>query len=217
MEIFIAVQALGSGKIIRIVRHLADFNSLEMKETFSEGKQEDYTTVQGAAIIGAAAVGFVAMGPLAPVVLLGGAGVYYYHKYEQTRTEKALKEKETIERMAQRAVASSPTRALVSMNQSGPGLHTAPSSLSLASAPSNPPGAYNHPVPMNPTIPGAASTTYHPPGAGAALEERERQEEGESTSLAARPGAIFSISLSVHLAAVGISLIVEKPVRRWVD
>jgi hypothetical protein len=42
-------------------------------------------TAQGAAIIGAAAVGFVAMGPLAPVVLLGSAGVYYYHRYEQSR------------------------------------------------------------------------------------------------------------------------------------
>ena len=108
LEIFIAVQALGSGKIIRIVRHMRDFDSLElMAENQEEGKQEDYTTVQGAAIIGVAAVGFVAMGPLAPVGILGAAGVYYYHRYEQTRAEKVQKEKETIERMAQRAVQAS--------------------------------------------------------------------------------------------------------------
>ena len=78
---------------------------------------------------------------------------------------------------------------------------------------------YNNPTPMNPTIPGAvASTTYQPPGVGPSegADKADKPDEQEHTALAARPGAIFSVSLSVHLGVVGISLIVEKPVRRWV-
>jgi hypothetical protein len=81
LEIFIAIQSLGSGKIIRVVRSKEDFDRLDMNLIESSGDDDDkgdeYTSLQVGGILGAAAVGFVVMGPLAPVALLGGAGIYY--------------------------------------------------------------------------------------------------------------------------------------------
>jgi hypothetical protein len=69
---------------------------------------------------------------------------------------------------------------------------------------------------MNPSIPGAVATSSYPnPSSSAPSSDHEPTATGEDDAPpAARPGAIYSLALSVHLANVGISVIVEKPVRR---
>ena len=75
---------------------------------------------------------------------------------------------------------------------------------------------------MNPALPGAVMQGLGPAqgqGLGAPSEPADntlldQEGSGGGAHGHARPGAIFSMSLAVHLANVGISLIVEKPVRR---
>jgi hypothetical protein len=77
-KVFVAVQALGSGKVVRIVRKIDDFGvAMTLNGADVENKEEDsLTNTQKAAIIGGVAVGIALFGILAPVAIIGGAGIY---------------------------------------------------------------------------------------------------------------------------------------------
>ena len=101
-KVFIAVQSLGSGRVIRIVRHKQDFGTMVR---ISNDNDEDVVGMSRAttgAIVAGAVVGTLILGPFAGVLLAGGA-VYAYSRQQQAVAEKEKNEKEASELIEERA------------------------------------------------------------------------------------------------------------------
>ena len=101
-KVFIAIQSLGSGRVIRIVRHKAEFGTMVRISNDNDDDAVGMSRATTGAIVAGAVVGTLILGPFAGVLLAGGA-VYAYSRQQQAVAEKEKSEKEAAETIEERA------------------------------------------------------------------------------------------------------------------
>ena len=184
--VYIAVQALGSGRVVRIVRNESDLStSVRVSTDEADDVRKPISKTATGAIVGGVVVGSLILGPIAGA-LLAGAGIYAVSRSVQKGKKKKKDKERRHLHIADRPRDGGPSEE---SQAQVPGQDGAAPESSNAQAPG----------PLDPAPP--------------PTEEAKREDQGQPDDLSAIT-ADYSAAVCFRFASLSFSLTVEKPTRR---